>query len=32
MQTDLEGFIMAIPFIYLGVAWVAYLIMRKHYP
>jgi hypothetical protein len=29
---DLEELIMIIPFIYLGVAWVAYLIMRKHYP
>jgi hypothetical protein len=32
MLGDLEGFIVFIPFIYLGLAAVAYLIMRKHYP
>lgn len=28
----LEDFIFLVPFLYLGFALVAYLIMRKHYP
>lgn len=32
MLGDLEGIIIFIPFVYLGLAAIAYLIMRKHYP
>jgi hypothetical protein len=32
MTGDLESFIFFIPFLYLGFAGFAYLIMRKHYP
>ena len=32
MLGDLEGLIIFIPFFYLGLAGVAYLIMRKYYP
>lgn len=32
MLGDLEGFIIFIPFIYLGVCWVAYMATRKKFP
>lgn len=32
MLGDLEGLIIFIPFVYLGFAGIAYLIMRKRYP
>lgn len=32
MLGDLEGLIIFIPFLYLGFAWIAYLLMRKRYP
>jgi hypothetical protein len=32
MHGDLESYIFFIPFLYLGLVGVAYLIMRKHYP
>ncbi len=32
MMGDLEGLIFFIPFFYLGLAGVAYLILRRKYP
>ncbi len=32
MPHDLEDLIFCIPFLYLGLAAVAYVIMRRHYP